>query len=57
LYIKKVVDKNNRMTKIESIIIFIKELMNKKFTGRIEIIFNQGGIRGIQKTKTENIDL
>ena len=57
LHIKKVLDKNNAMSKIENIVVFIKELMNNKFTGRIEIIFNQGGIRGVQKTKTENVEV
>jgi len=52
-----VLDKNNAMSKIENIVVFIKELMNNKFTGRIEIIFNQGGIRGVQKTKTENVEV
>jgi hypothetical protein len=33
------------------------ELVKAKFTGRIEIIFHQGGIRGVQKTKTENIEV
>ena len=45
------------MSKIENIVVFIKELMNNKFTGRIEIIFHMGGIRGVQKTKTENIEV
>jgi hypothetical protein len=48
---------NNKVSKLTHIIIFLKDMISKKFTGRIEIIFNQGGIRGIQKTKTENVDL
>jgi intracellular sulfur oxidation DsrE/DsrF family protein len=52
-----VLDKNNTMSKIENIIVIIRDLINKKFTGRIEIIFHMGGIRGVQKTKTENIEV
>jgi hypothetical protein len=50
-------DKNNAMPKIEAIVVLIQRLINNKFTGRIEIIFSQGGIRGVKKTKTEDVEL
>ena len=50
-------DKNNTMSKIENIIVIIRDLINKKFTGEFEIkiIFNEGGIRRIQKTVKEDL--
>ena len=57
MYIKKVLDKNNTMSKIENIVVIIRDLINKKFTGEFEIkiIFNEGGIRRIQKTVKEDL--
>ena len=37
------------------IIEILKKLIKEKFTGDIEINFNQGGIRGIKKINKENI--
>jgi hypothetical protein len=52
-----VLDKNNTMSKIENIIVIIRDLINKKFTGEFEIkiVFSQGGIRRIQKTVKEDL--
>ena len=33
----------------------IRELVRKKFTGDIEINFNQGGVRGVKKIIKENL--
>ncbi len=34
---------------MKKVIEVIKRLIEKKFTGTIEIIFNQGGIQGVKK--------
>jgi len=33
----------------------IRELIRKKFTGDIEINFNQGGVRGVKMITKENL--
>jgi hypothetical protein len=45
------------MSKFEKIIVILKEMILKKFSGRIQIEFSQGGIRGIKKISEENIKI
>jgi hypothetical protein len=42
---------------IDKIVNFFLKLKDEKFTGDIEIHFNQGGIQGIKKTRKEPIKL
>jgi len=42
---------------MEKIFDIIKLLVFKKFTGTIEITFNQGGIRGVKKVKREKLEI
>jgi hypothetical protein len=44
-------------TSMEKLLKILKELITQKFTGKIEINFNQGGIRGIKKVKKEIVNL
>jgi len=41
---------------MKTIIDILKQLIDNKFTGSIEIIFNQGGIQGIKKIIREIIN-
>ena len=41
---------------MKKIIEILKKLIEEKFTGNIEINFNQGGIRGIKKVIKEVIN-
>ena len=43
------------MTIVSKIIRICEKLKFEKFTGKLEIIFNQGGIQGIKKFKHEEI--
>ena len=45
------------MTKTDEIINYLKQLYLEQFTGSIEIVFNQGGIRGIKKIYRENVNI
>jgi hypothetical protein len=42
---------------MEKLIKIIQEFISSKFTGDIEINFNQGGIRGIKLVKRESVKL
>jgi hypothetical protein len=41
--------------KMDKIIIIIKNLIKDKFTGKIEINFNQGGITGLFKVERKKL--
>jgi len=45
------------LTKTDEILSYLKQLYLEQFTGSIEIIFNQGGIRGIKKIYRENVNI
>lgn len=45
------------MKKIKELVSYLQELNDKKFTGCLKIIFNQGGIRGIKKIHEENVNI
>ena len=36
---------------------YIERLIKDRFTGRIEINFNDGGIRGVKKIRVENVNI
>jgi len=42
---------------IEKVLAVIKKLIGLKFTGCVEISFNQGGIHGVKIVKRENVIL
>ena len=42
---------------LDKLIDFFKKLKEEKFTGDIEIHFNQGGVQGIKKIRKDNIEL
>ena len=42
---------------MDKLIDYIIMLIKSRFTGRIEINFNNGGIRGVKKINIENIEL
>ena len=42
---------------MEKLINYIKKMINEKFTGTIEVTFNQGGVRGAKKIIRENIEV
>lgn len=46
-----------KLKNFENLVIYIKELIQKEFTGCLKITFNQGGIRGIKKVHEENINI
>jgi hypothetical protein len=43
------------LTKTDEIINYLKQLYLEQFTGSIEIVFNQGGIRGIKKIYRQTV--
>lgn len=45
------------LDKIEKLFIYLKNIVRDKFTGKIEITFNQGGIIGVNEVKRKNIEL
>ena len=42
---------------MEKLIKFFSDIINRKYTGDIEINFNQGGVRGIKLVKREQVKL
>jgi hypothetical protein len=42
---------------MDKIILYIKQLFTEKFTGRIEIQFNKGGIQRVRKIEITEIQL
>ncbi len=45
------------MSTYNKVILFLQEMILKKFSGRIIIVFHQGGIRGIKKSSEEDVKL
>lgn len=45
------------LDRMEKIITYLKKIAQEKFTGKIEITFNQGGIIGVSEIKRKNIEL
>ena len=59
LLLKKIylIKGKKKLTRFDKLLNYIQYLIKRRFTGTIQIIFNQGGIQGVKKIHNEKVDL